>query len=81
MGDTVERAGLKVAAELADFIEHEALSGTGIGADAFWAGTAKIFADFAPRNRALLDKRDLLQREIDSWHMERAGQPHRSCRL
>ena len=72
----VERAGLKVATELADFIEREALPGTGIGADAFWAGTAAIYRDFAPRNRALLDKRDSLQREIDSWHMERAGQPH-----
>jgi malate synthase len=76
MAVMVERAGLKVAAELADFIEREALPGTGIGADAFWAGTAAIFAAFAPRNRALLDKRDSLQREIDSWHMERAGQPH-----
>jgi malate synthase len=76
MSERVERAGLKVAAELADFIEREALPGTGIDADDFWRGTAAIFAAFAPRNRALLDKRDSLQREIDSWHMERAGQPH-----
>jgi malate synthase len=73
---TVERAGLQVAAELADFIEREALPETGVAAEAFWRGTAAIFATFAPRNRALLDKRDSLQREIDSWHMERAGQPH-----
>ncbi|MBO9579802.1 MAG: malate synthase G [Sphingobium sp.] len=71
----VERAGLKVAAELADFIENEALPGTGIAPDAFWQGTAAIYRDFAPRNRALLDKRDSLQREIDGWHIERAGQP------
>jgi malate synthase len=76
MTATVERAGLQVAAELADFIEREALPETGIAAEAFWRGTAAIFAAFAPRNRALLDKRDSLQREIDSWHMERAGQPH-----
>ncbi|HEY1125427.1 MAG TPA: malate synthase G [Sphingobium sp.] len=75
MAAMVERAGLRLAAELADFIEREALPGTGIGADAFWTGTAAIYRDFAPRNRALLDKRDSLQREIDSWHMERAGQP------
>jgi len=75
MSAMVERAGLKVAAELADFIEREALPGTGVGADAFWQGTATIYRDFAPRNRALLDKRDSLQREIDSWHMERAGRP------
>jgi malate synthase len=76
MSERVERVGLKVAAELADFIEREALPGTGIGADAFWSGAAAIFATLAPRNRALLDKRDSLQREIDSWHMERAGRLH-----
>ena len=75
MSEMVERAGLSVAAELALFIENEALAGTGLDWADFWDGVAKIFAAFTPRNRALLDKRDSLQREIDSWHMERAGQP------
>ena len=75
MTQTVERAGLQVAAELAAFIEREALHGTGLDASAFWTGTAALLAEFAPRNRVLLDKRDAMQREIDAWHMERAGQP------
>ncbi len=73
MMQMVERAGLQVAAELAAFIEREALPGTRLEPDAFWSGTAALLAEFAPRNRALLDKRDAMQREIDSWHMERAG--------
>ncbi|WP_151953735.1 malate synthase G [Sphingomonas sp. EC-HK361] len=69
------RAGLRVADELATFIETRALPGTGIDADAFWAGTAAIFARFAPENRDLLATRDALQAKIDAWHAERVGQP------
>ncbi|MCW2396132.1 MULTISPECIES: malate synthase G [unclassified Sphingobium] len=75
MTNKVDRAGLSVAQELADFIEQRALPGTGLTAQDFWAGTAAIFADFAPRNRALLAKRDDLQAQIDAWHEARAGQP------
>ncbi|MDF0540723.1 malate synthase G [Sphingobium sp. H39-3-25] len=71
----IEKAGLSVASELADFIETQALPGTGIAPDAFWAGAAAIFARFAPLNAALLEKRDTLQAAIDAWHSQRAGQP------
>jgi malate synthase len=71
----LDRAGLSVAEPLARFIEDQALTGTGITAEAFWKGAAKIFATLAPENRALLKKRDALQAEIDSWHKERRGKP------
>lgn len=72
----IEKAGLQVAQELADFIDSRALPGTGIASDAFWAGAADIFARFTPDNAALLRKRDTLQAQIDSWHEQRRGQPH-----
>ncbi|WP_421837023.1 malate synthase G [Novosphingobium sp.] len=75
MSGYVERSGLQVAGVLADFIETRALPGTGLAADAFWAGTADIFGKFAPRNAALLAKREGLQAKIDAWHKARAGQP------
>ncbi|UZW56476.1 malate synthase G [Sphingobium sp. JS3065] len=75
MTSMIERAGLKVAPQLASFIEERALPGTGIEAAAFWQGAAAIFARFAPENAALLAKRDDLQAQIDAWHQERAGQP------
>ena len=71
----LDRAGLSVAEPLARFIEDQALTGTGITADAFWKGAAKIFATLAPENKALLQKRDALQAEIDAWHKAQRGKP------
>jgi len=71
----IDRAGLQVATELASFIDERVLPGTGLDADAFWRGMADIFAQFTPRNRALLAFRDTLQAQIDAWHAARAGKP------
>lgn len=75
MANYVEKAGLKVAGELADFVETRVLPGTGIDPQAFWTGAAAIFARFVPRNRDLLARRDELQATIDAWHKQRAGKP------
>ncbi|MBA2934846.1 malate synthase G [Sphingomonas sp. CGMCC 1.13654] len=75
MTDRIQKSGLAVAPALASFIDERVLPGTGIEAEAFWAGAAGIFARFAPENAALLAKRDDLQAKIDAWHVERAGQP------
>ncbi len=75
MTDMIEKNGLQVAGTLARFIEEQALPGTGVAADAFWAGVADIYARFAPENAALLAKRDDLQARIDAWHTARAGKP------
>ncbi|MFM7336025.1 MAG: malate synthase G [Tabrizicola sp.] len=76
MSERLDRAGLKVDAVLARFVEDEALPGTGIEAGVFWSGFAGLLADFAPQNRALLAKRDDLQAKIDAWHIARRGHPH-----
>ncbi|MBS0560677.1 MAG: malate synthase G [Proteobacteria bacterium] len=70
----VEVAGLKVARQLHEFVATEALPGTGVDPLAFWQGFAAIFADLAPRNAALLAKRDDLQKQIDAWHAAHRGQ-------
>ncbi|SEN45332.1 malate synthase [Sphingomonas gellani] len=75
MDERVERAGLSVARVLADFIEQQALPGTGIDPDRFWQGTAAILSRFAPENRKLLATRDRMQAAIDEWHRARRGQP------
>ena len=76
MSDMQTIEGLQIAPQLVDFIENEALPGTGISASDFWAGFARIIRDLAPENRALLARRDELQSLIDAWHIDRRDQPH-----
>ena len=64
------RSYLRVADELAAFVEDDVLPGTGIDAESFWQGLADIAAKFAPRNRELLAKRAELQDAIDGWHRD-----------
>jgi malate synthase len=73
--DFVNAGGLQVARPLYDFVNAEAIPGTGIDADAFWQGLGALIEDLAPRNRALLDKRDALQQQIDAWHLDNRGKP------
>ena len=64
----IDRAGLKVDELLVNFLEKEALPGTQVSSNAFWAGLARLVADFGPRNRELLAFRERLQSAIDDWH-------------
>jgi len=72
----IEKHGLQVATEYADFIEASALPGTGVTAEAFWSGLSQLVHDLGPENRALLAKRADFQGQIDAWHIERRGQAH-----
>ena len=60
--------GLQVDRQLSDFIMQQALPGTGIDPETFWKGFSELVHDLAPKNRALLAKRDALQAEIDAWY-------------
>jgi len=73
MTQRIQKHGLQVAANLVQFIEQEALPGSGLDADAFWQGFAELVHDLAPRNRALLAERDRLQAELDAWHRAHPG--------
>jgi malate synthase len=73
--ERVSVQGLKVAKILHDFVVQEAIPGTGIEASAFWRGLAGVVHHFAPVNRALLRRRDILQAKINEWYRERRGRP------
>ena len=72
----VTRAGIEADPKLADFIETEVLGPLSRDVDGFWQGFAALLEEFAPRNAALLAKREELQAKIDAWHGEHAGKPH-----
>jgi malate synthase len=74
MSQSVQTGGLKVAQGLFNFINNEAIPGTGLSADQFWAAMDSIVHDLAPRNRELLAKRDHIQAQVDQWHLDRKGQ-------
>ncbi|MCU9838559.1 malate synthase G [Ruegeria sp. WL0004] len=76
MAGRVDRSGLQVAGELAAFVEDRALPGTGVTAETFWTGLARMVTELGPKNRALLAKREDLQARIDAWHIAHRDQPH-----
>jgi len=76
VSERVEKSGLQVDAALAAFVESEILAPLVRDAGAFWSGFGELVRRFAPRNLALLDRRDEIQARIDRWHAERRGRPH-----
>jgi len=75
MPDRIEKHGLKISPALCDFIEKEALPGSGVDAPTFWAGFAALAVKLMPQNRALLATRDRLQAAIDGWHKANPAKP------
>ncbi len=75
MTDRVSAGNLRVARVLYDFVNNEALPGTGVDPDSFWAGVDKVVTDLTPQNQALLNARDELQAQIDKWHRHRVIEP------
>lgn len=70
MSAYVDRAGLSVDENLANFVEQEAMPGTGIAPDQFWSGFSALVEKAMPRNRDLLAIREDLQTKIDDWHKQ-----------
>ena len=72
MTTRIEHSGLKIAKPIYDLVTDRICPQVGIDVDNFWASFAAIIETFAPRNQALLKKRESLQALIDSWHQQQA---------
>ncbi|WHO77697.1 malate synthase G [Rhizobium leguminosarum] len=70
----VDKNGLAIETVLHDFLVKEVLPGLAVDADKFFADFSAIVHDLAPKNRALLAKRDDLQAKVDDWY-RRHGAP------
>lgn len=75
MTSRVKVGDLKIDKRLYRLVRDEIAPGTGVKVDGFWKSLGAIVRDFGPKNRALLAKRDRLQKQIDEWHLSRSGRP------
>ncbi len=64
----IQKGKLAIAKELYDFIENEALPGSGLDSETYWKNFEQVVVDLSPKNKALLAKREELQAKIDEWH-------------
>ena len=64
---------LKVSEILFNFINDELLKDTKIAKEDFWKGFDKAVHELAPINKDLLKKRDIIQKQIDEWHIKNKG--------
>ncbi|MDA9577624.1 malate synthase G [Gammaproteobacteria bacterium] len=71
-----EPKSMQVSGELKNFLENEVLEGLDISPEHFWNSLESILAEFGPRNKTLLDKREVMQSQIDEWHLARKNTEH-----
>ena len=69
MTEYINHGSLKVSKELNDLINKKVCSGIDVNPDSFWDSLEKIIEEFTPKNKALLEKREDLQKKIDEWHL------------
>lgn len=72
MTERIHIGGRQVATVLYDLIVNEAIPGTGISTERFWANFENIITERGSVNKALLAKREDLQHQIDDWHQQYA---------
>ena len=75
MTEYINHGSLKVSKELDDLINKKVCIGIDLEPESFWVSFEKIIKEFTPRNKALLEKRENLQKKIDDWHLANKGKP------
>ena len=69
----IEKYGLKISSTLYEFINNEAIPGTNIDPSEFWDKFSKVVHELSPKNRSLIEKREIIQKKIDNWHISKKG--------
>ena len=59
---------LKIDQEFYSFINEEVIPGTNLDIKEFWENFENAVESLAPRNKKLIEKRKIIQKEIDNWH-------------
>ena len=69
----IEKNGLKISSVMFDFVNNEAIPGTGLDPDHFWAKFSEVVHEMSPTNKYLIEKRETIQIKIDDWHKSNKG--------
>ncbi len=69
----IDKNGLKISSTLFEFINNEAIPNTSVKIEDFWDKFSKVVHELAPINKALIQKRESIQKKIDDWHKSRKG--------
>ena len=67
---------LQISDDLKNFLSNEVLDGLDMSSEYFWSSFEAILNEFGPRNKELLEKRVIMQSQIDEWHRQRRGAIH-----
>jgi malate synthase len=70
----ITKGSLSVSTDLESFLRLEVLPGLDITEEHFWSSLENIIDEFGPKNKALLETRELMQQQIDEWHLTNSGQ-------
>lgn len=76
LSSAITEADLRIGAPLHTFLVEEALPGSGVDREAFFAGLSRLINNFGPRNAELLRVRQDMQAAIDQWHREHSAATH-----
>ena len=69
----IEKYGLKVSSTLLKFINNEVIPGTNLKIEEFWNDFSDTVHELSPVNKALIQKREDIQKKIDDWHKSNQG--------
>ena len=69
----ITKGSLSVSTDLESFLRLEVLPGLDITEEHFWSSLENIIDEFDPKNKALLETRELMQQQIDEWHLTNSG--------
>ena len=65
----IKKENLNISSVLFEFVNKEVIPGTDIDVDKFWKKFDSAVHELAPINRALIEKREVIQKQIDTWHL------------
>jgi malate synthase len=66
----IKKGNLTINSVLFEFVNKEIIPGIDIDVDDFWNKFDLAVHELAPVNKALIEKREFIQKQIDKWHLD-----------